>query len=83
MAHTISNFDLDMRIALGNVLHASNDFRHDRDGRKGMAGSLQGRSDGTRVVGSRRSSGTGYILSERPNGCTSRVVLLGARDGPV
>lgn len=83
MAHTISNLDLDMRIALGNVLHASNDFRHSRDGKKGLACSLRGRSDGTGAVGSRKSPETGFILDERPNGSTSRVLILGAKGGPV
>ena len=42
MAHTISNLDLDMRIALGNVLYAANDFRHSRSVGNGLAWGLVG-----------------------------------------
>ena len=45
VAHTISNLDLNMRVALGDVLYASNDFRHSRNAGKGVAWGQEGCSD--------------------------------------
>ena len=68
MAHTISNLDLDMRIALGNVLYAANDFRHSRSVGNGLAWGLGGCSNCTGAVGSRKPSVTGLldVSTKRP-----------------
>ena len=82
-AHTISNLDLHMRIALGNVLYASNDFRHSRVVGEGLAKGLECCFNGTIAVGSRVISGTGYWMYEIANGGASRVMSSGQRRGPV
>ena len=76
-AHTIANLDLDMRVALCNILYASNDFRHGRDAGKGLAWSLGGDSNGTGVVGSRETPVTGYFMYENANRGASRERTLG------
>ena len=72
-----------MRIALGNVLYASNDFRHGRavgrfwPGAYEVAPMAQGLLAGA-------DPRTGYSsMYEKANGGASRVMALGQRIGPV
>ena len=81
-AHTVANLDLDMRIAFGNILYASNDFRHGRDVGKDLAWSLGGDSNGAGVVGSRETPVTGCFMYESPNRGASRERTLGQMIGP-
>ena len=71
-----------MRIAFGNILYASNDFRHGRDVVKDLAWSLGGDSNGTEVVGSRETPVTGCFMYESPNRGASRERTLGQMIGP-
>ena len=79
MTHTISNLDLYMRIALGNILYAANDFRHRRNTGKGLAWGLDGCSDYTGAVGSRKIPGRDGREQEKASAGASRGTPSGNR----
>ena len=62
VTRTISNLDLDMSVALGHVLYASNDFGHGRAVGMSVAWGLEGCSNGTEAVGSREILAAGYLM---------------------
>lgn len=64
---TISNLDLDVRVAFGNVLYASNDFRHSYGVGEGMARDQKECSDDTRAANSPKISRTGYLTNDEAN----------------
>lgn len=68
MAHTISNLDLDMRVALGDVLYASDDFRHSCSVAEGVAQEKEGCSDNVGAVDSPRDPRIGYLMNDEANG---------------
>lgn len=67
LAHTISNLDLDMRVALGDVLYASDDFRHSYSVGEGVTWDKEGCSDDTGIADSPNNPSTGYLMNDEAN----------------
>lgn len=67
MPLTISNLDLDVRVAFGDILYASNDFRHNYSVGEGMARDQKGCSNDTGAADSPKTSRTGYLMNDEAN----------------
>lgn len=68
---TISNLDLDVRVAFGDILYASHDFRHDYSVGEGIARDLKECSNDTVAADSPKISRTGYLMNDEANVLTA------------